>query len=70
MTAKPIIDAPHSRAAWERLAEAAKRAGWTYVHPTWQRPATAAEIARYGRGDGLTHARTARDACVRDNIEL
>ena len=51
-------------------ANAAKLAGWYYAHPIWQRPATAEEIARYGLGDGLCHALTAKDACRHDNFAI
>ena len=59
MMVRPLIDAP----------ERAGKAGWRYVHPTWQRRATRAEMALYGVGDGLCYALTAEDACRHDRLD-
>jgi hypothetical protein len=58
-----------------KYEDAAKRAGWIYVHPSWQRPATQEEKERFPGDkstpdDGLCHATSAEVACRHDGIDL
>jgi hypothetical protein len=51
---------------WE---EAARQAGWSMEWPcVWIRMATEAEILKYGKGDGFTHALSAQAACEHDKL--